>query len=67
MKFKELKNKINQHLKELKLANHIDGIRKENGRWEWAIETCYGELEWFSIDRACVPVEEYVLKLDINM
>ncbi len=44
-----------------KFNKHIDGIRKNNGHWEWAIKNCQDELEWFSIHVAPINVEKYVI------
>ncbi len=44
-----------------KFNKHIDGVRKKNGHWEWAIENCHGDLEWLPIQVAPVDVEKYVI------
>ncbi len=51
-------------LKEIyKFDQTIDGLRKKNGYWEFALETCYGDLEWFSIQQAPERVEKYIRAL----
>ena len=51
-------------LKESNLANRIDGVRKTNSKWEFALETSGGELEWFPISVVCLPVEDYIRSYD---
>ena len=55
---------LNDYLRSKGLVNWVDGLRKVNGRWEWALIGADGVTYWFPIYRACTEVEKWLKAYD---
>lgn len=42
----------------------VDLLRRNNGRWEFAILRSDNEYEWFPISQSPIPVEKYLKARD---